>query len=68
MDDFEVAFDKDFIRLHQIKVYGFPDSTCHWGGYQAEGNVEIQMGHYHVLGHLWYSTGEVWRRGLAVPH
>jgi hypothetical protein len=42
-----------------IKVHGFPDSTSHAGGYDVNGEVEIQSGNYFVKGSIWITTGEI---------
>jgi hypothetical protein len=60
-DAFEIRIGSDFIRLALERVWGFPHRTCAWGGYDAQGWVDIQCGPYRVHGPLWFSTGEVWQ-------
>jgi hypothetical protein len=43
------------------EVYGFPDHTSSFGGYDVRGTVAIDGGAYQVRGPLWFSTGEVWQ-------
>ncbi len=61
MDGFELRTGGDFIRVCLEEVFDFPDRTCHFGGYEAQGRVEIQCGTYHAHGSLRFSTGEVWQ-------
>lgn len=49
-----------FIRITIDDVYGFPNTTSHFGGYDAKGIAEIKSGNYYVKGELWFSTGEIY--------
>lgn len=61
MEGFEIRTGSDFIHVCLDEVFGFPDRTCHYGGYEAQGTVGIQCGSYRAHGSLWFSTGEVWQ-------
>ena len=41
------------------EVYGFPETTCHWGGYDVGAVLEIKSGGFHVKSGLYTSTGEI---------
>lgn len=61
MEGFEIRKGFDFIHIWPEEIFGFPDHTSHYGGYEARGQVEICCGFYRVRGPLWFSTGEVWQ-------
>ncbi|MWV43396.1 hypothetical protein GRF59_07095 [Paenibacillus sp. HJL G12] len=51
--------NNQYLIIQLMKVHGFPEDTCHWGGYEAEGSVIIKSGSYTASGNLWVSTGEI---------
>lgn len=61
MDEFTISTSEDRVRISLEEVYGFPDRTSHFGGYDVRGVVAIHCGIYHIRGPLWFSTGEVWQ-------
>lgn len=61
MDGFKISIDADFIHILIDEVFGYPDMTSNFGGYDAQGTVEIRHSAYRVFGSLWFSTGEVWQ-------
>ena len=60
MDSFQLKGDNGYISLSLIKVYGFPDETSHFGGYEVDASVEIKSSNYHVKGSLSTTTGEIY--------
>ncbi len=60
MNEFTLKGKQGFIRIELQEVYGFPESTSHFGGYDARGIAEIKSGNYYVKGQLWFTTGEVY--------
>lgn len=60
MNGFTIKGKQGFIRIELQTAIGFPKDTSHFGGYDAEGIVEIKSGNYYVLGELWFTTGEVY--------
>lgn len=46
--------------LRFIEVYGLPDSTCSWGGYEVRAAIEIKSGSYRATATLWTTTGELY--------
>jgi hypothetical protein len=61
VDGFEIRTGEDFVHIWLEEVFGFPDKTSHFGGYEARGKVDIHCGRYRVCGSLLFSTGEVWQ-------
>ena len=61
MNEFTIKGEQGFIRIELQNVIGFPEETSHFGGYDAEGIVEIKSGNYYVLGEMWFSTGDVYK-------
>jgi hypothetical protein len=47
------------ITISFEEVYGFPESTCHWGGYDVRTGIKIKSGNFQVDSNLWTSTGEI---------
>ena len=50
----------DCIRIIFTEVYGFPNETCHWGGYDMRATVKIKAGDFDVLSNFFTSTGEIY--------
>jgi len=60
MNEFTIKGNQGFVRIKLQNVSGFPKDISHFGGYDAEGIVEIKSGNYYVLGELWFTTGDVY--------
>jgi hypothetical protein len=58
---FTLRASEDSVQVSLDEVFGFPDHTSHFGGYDARGPVAIDSGAYQVRGPLSFSTGEVWQ-------
>ncbi len=61
MEDIAIRAGTDSIWLRMDRVYGFPDSTSFFGGYECDEMLEIRCGHFLVYGALVFSTGQVWQ-------
>jgi hypothetical protein len=48
MTGFEIKVDAEFIRIRLDKVWRFPRHTSYFGGYDADGQVDIKCGPYQV--------------------
>ena len=59
MESFTIKGEFDFITLTFEEVFSFPETTCHWGGYDVRAILEIQSGDFHVKSNLYTSTGEI---------
>ncbi|MDP3912248.1 MAG: hypothetical protein Q8R96_00720 [Bacteroidota bacterium] len=59
MGKFTISGGSDFIKVTLEKVFGFPDTTCFWGGYDVQARIEIKSGNFGVKSGLWISTGEL---------
>ena len=60
METFTLRGESDFITITFEEVYGFPDTTCCWGGYDVRIKLEIKSGNFRVNSTLWTSTGELY--------
>ncbi|MGO4696468.1 hypothetical protein AB4Z50_19515 [Paenibacillus sp. 2TAB26] len=49
-----------FIQISLDEVFGFPNMTSPFGGYDVRGIAEIKSGNYYVKGELWFTTGETY--------
>jgi hypothetical protein len=59
MERFALKSLPDFITINFEEVYGFPDTTCFWGGYEVRTTLEIKSGNFRIKATLWTSTGEI---------
>ena len=59
MEDFILLGQGGFLKLSIEEVFGFPDRTCHLGGYDTKSTIEIKSGNYYVKGEFYTSTGEL---------
>jgi hypothetical protein len=60
MEEFSITGDNgNFLKISFQEVYGFPESTCAWGGYEVRSTLEIKSGGFMVNSILWISTGEL---------
>jgi hypothetical protein len=60
IDDFFIQADSGQIYFKIDRVFGFPTSTCHWGGYDTQSEIEIKSGNYSVKGQVYISTGNIY--------
>lgn len=61
MEKFSIKGENgNYIKFSFQEVYGFPETTSHWGGYEVRANLEIKSGNFSVNSTLWVSTGEIY--------
>lgn len=61
MESFQIKGDNGLIRIELDEVFGFPNQTSHFGGYECRADIEIKIPNYHVKGDFYTSTGEIFR-------
>lgn len=66
MNSFTVKGNADFVKVSLIEVFGFPNKTCPWGGYDVKARVEIKSGNFYVNSIFYSSTGEFYLFYLAL--
>ncbi|MCP2043399.1 hypothetical protein [Pontibacter sp. HSC-36F09] len=60
MEEFSIKGDNgNHLKISFQEVYGFPESTCNWGGYEVRSSIEIKSNNFMVKSTLWTSTGEL---------
>lgn len=59
MESFTLKGENGYIKINLEQVFDFPNNTCHWGGYDAKANIEIQSGNFKVNSSFYTSTGEI---------
>ena len=59
-DEFILRSDNGLIHLKINEVFGFPDTTCPWGGYDTKSTIEIISSNYSAKGEVYISTGELY--------
>lgn len=59
MEGFIIKGDNGFLKIEFFEVFGFPNETCHFGGYDTKSIVEINSGSFKVKSGVYCSTGEI---------
>ena len=57
---FTIQGEADYIKFTYVEVFGFPNDTCHWGGYDSQVTLEIKSRNFTVKETLYTSTGELY--------
>jgi hypothetical protein len=61
MEEFSIKGGNDnYLKFSFQEVYGFPQSTSHWGGFEVRTSLEIKSGNFSVKSTMWVSTGELY--------
>lgn len=66
MEEFTVKGGGDFIKIELSEVFGFPEETCHWGGYDTRATLVLKIGSYNVKSDFYTSTGEIYNLYVAL--
>ncbi len=59
LGNFAIKGSDGSIVVSILEVYGFPNETCHWGGYDTKSAIEIKAANYRISGQLYIATGEI---------
>ena len=60
MDEFVLAGDNNnYLKIKINEIFGFPNETCHFGGYDTKSQIEIKTDGFSVLAQFYISTGEI---------
>lgn len=59
MEEFELKGQDSFLIIRINEVFGFPDRTSHFGGYDCIVGIDIKVGGYYVKSKFHSSTGEL---------
>jgi hypothetical protein len=57
---FRIPGQDGFIEIHLDEIFGFPEKTSHFGGYDVKGTVHIKSNGYSIKDNLWFSTGKLY--------
>lgn len=59
-----------FIRIGIEEVFGFPNQTSHFGGYDTKSTITLKSNSFSVYSDLWVSTGKFYNlyQDLKVAH
>ncbi|RNI27878.1 hypothetical protein EFA69_17445 [Rufibacter immobilis] len=61
MEEFSMIGENgNYLKVKFQEVYGFPESTCHWGGYELRAAVDMKSGSFTANSTFWTSTGELY--------
>jgi hypothetical protein len=61
MEEFTIQGGSDFLKFSLENVYGFPNETGHWGGYDVKSGIEIKSGAFYAKSYFYSSTGEFYQ-------
>ncbi|WP_282043411.1 WapI family immunity protein [Winogradskyella flava] len=59
MEEFELKGQDGWIKMWINEVFGFPNRTSHFGGYDCILGIEIKIGNYNVKSQFYSTTGEL---------
>ena len=59
MEKFELKGENGFVSIQITRVFGFPESTSPFGGYDTESTIEIKCSNYYIKGLVWITTGDI---------
>jgi len=59
MDSFSIRGFSGFLEIEIQEVFGFPEETSHFGGYDTKSKLKVESNGFSVDSELWLSTGEV---------
>ncbi|RKR85576.1 hypothetical protein BDD43_5847 [Mucilaginibacter gracilis] len=59
MDFFEIKGNGGHLKITFQKVFGFPDTTTHFGGYDVEADIMMASHGFSVSSPIWVTTGEL---------
>ena len=60
MEEFILQGGANFLKITFSKVFGFPDQTWHFGGYDTESELEIYSDGFKIHSNLYISTGDIY--------
>jgi hypothetical protein len=60
MEEFELKGQNGFIIIRINEVFGFPNKTSHFGGYDCILGIDIKVGNYNVKSQFYSTTGELY--------
>ncbi|RYY36555.1 MAG: hypothetical protein EOP46_06015 [Sphingobacteriaceae bacterium] len=66
MEEFEIKGDKASLKVEIQNVYGYPNETSHFGGYDARLSVKIDIDGFKVIGDMYSSTGQLYELYLQL--
>ncbi|HEX3386768.1 MAG TPA: hypothetical protein VHS53_16320 [Mucilaginibacter sp.] len=61
MEEVKIQGGSNFLRIIVEEAYGFPNQTCHAGGYDTRSLLEINCGAFTAKASLYLSTGELFK-------
>ncbi len=59
MQEFIFKGGENFLKIEIIEVYGFPEQTSHFGGYDIRCDVKIYVDGFSVSSQFYTTTGEI---------
>ncbi|QHL89065.1 hypothetical protein GU926_17175 [Nibribacter ruber] len=61
MEEFSIKGENgNYLKITFQEIFGFPEKTCHWGGYELRATLEIKSGDFTAKSSLYTSTGEIY--------
>jgi hypothetical protein len=60
MTEIEIKGENGYLKIQIQKMFGFPESTSPFGGYDTESIIEIKSSNYYIKGLIWITTGDLY--------
>lgn len=60
MTEIEIKGENGYLKIQMQKMFGFPESTSPFGGYDTESIIEIKSSNYYIKGQIWITTGDLY--------
>ncbi len=60
MTEIEVKGENGYLKIQIQRMFGFPESTSPFGGYDTESVIVIKSSNYYIKGSIWITTGDLY--------
>lgn len=57
---FRIGAEQGYVLICLSRIFGFPDCTSHFGGYETQSTIEIKSNGFNVSSSLYISTGDIY--------
>lgn len=60
MTEIKIKGENGYLKIEIQRMFGFPESTSPFGGYDTESVIEIKSSSYYIKGLIWITTGDLY--------
>ena len=61
METVTVRGNNSFLKIALVEVFDFPERTSPFGGYDVEGNLEVESGGFKVKDKFFFTTSDLYK-------